>query len=56
VIKIKFKIYKWQRVTGSEAKQMRHCQWRFWWLIGNSNVDPTVMDRDQDEQGQMHHC
>jgi hypothetical protein len=27
-IKVNFKIYEWQRVTGSGVEQTRHCQWR----------------------------
>jgi Lipoxygenase len=28
MIKVKFKIYEWQRVNGSGAEQTHHCQWR----------------------------
>jgi hypothetical protein len=27
VIKVNFEIYEWQRATGSDVEQTRHCQW-----------------------------
>jgi hypothetical protein len=40
MIKIKFEIYEWQSVT----------------FLVAVDVDPTVMDCDQDEQKQTRHC
>jgi hypothetical protein len=45
-----------KRVTDSGVFVNSHCQCRLWWLIGSSNVDPTVMDRDQDKQEQTRYC
>jgi hypothetical protein len=69
VIKANFEICEWQRGTGSGAEhcQWRFCysahQWQ--WRLSkratvngvfvNATVDPTVVDRDEDEQEQTRH-
>jgi isoprenylcysteine carboxyl methyltransferase (ICMT) family protein YpbQ len=65
VIKVNFEIYEWQHIISSGATSLSKRVTGSGVFVNTPltvaslvsvDVDPTVMDRDQDEQEQTCHC